>query len=273
MTQRHSTGCAPPQTAECFCCMAMEQIEVKKSNDYSVIRKSFLFDSSLSLKAKAVMAIIMTASDEDMDFSVNGLTRVSSDGRTSVISAMKELYENGYLERKQETDSQGRFVGCDYRVFEEKQHFGTNVYARNPTADNPTAEFQNPTIYNNNNRFLYNKNFSKETIFTLERNKENGTKEKEKSSLLGEIVSYLNERTGKHFRASSELTKRHINARIREGFSLQDFKSVIDAKVSCWGNDEKMREYLRPETLFGTKFESYLNATTNKHTNDLDDIF
>lgn len=74
-----------------------------------------------------------------------------------------------------------------------------------------------------------------------------------------EIIDYLNEKTGKAYKYSTETTQRHIRARIKEGFTLEDFKSVIDWKVSQWGSEEKMERYLRPQTLFGTKFESYLN--------------
>ena len=74
-----------------------------------------------------------------------------------------------------------------------------------------------------------------------------------------EIVDYLNEKAGTNFKSSTKATQSHINARWREGFRLEDFKRVIDIKVEDWGNDPRMRPYLRPETLFGTKFESYLN--------------
>lgn len=69
----------------------------------------------------------------------------------------------------------------------------------------------------------------------------------------------LNERCGTSFRANSEATKRLIRARWSEGFRVDDFRKVIDSKASEWGNDQKMRQYLRPQTLFGTKFEGYLN--------------
>ena len=42
---------------------------------------------------------------------------------------------------------------------------------------------------------------------------------------------------------------------------MDDFKRVIDTKVKQWLNDDNMRKYLRPETLFGTKFEAYLNES------------
>ena len=83
-----------------------------------------------------------------------------------------------------------------------------------------------------------------------------------------EIVQYLNQKTGKNFKSTSKATQRHIKARFTDGFVLDDFKQVIDKKCSDWLRDQKMKEYLRPETLFGTKFESYLNSktTTAKQT-------
>lgn len=81
------------------------------------------------------------------------------------------------------------------------------------------------------------------------------------SSDINEIIKYLNEKTNKNFKATTPKTKTLINARIKEGFAVDDFKIVINKKVNQWLNDNKMTAYLRPETLFGTKFESYLNET------------
>ena len=76
-----------------------------------------------------------------------------------------------------------------------------------------------------------------------------------------EIIEYLNSRCNTRYRANTDSTKKHINARLKEGFTVEDFKQVIDTKVAEWGKDAKMRKFLRPETLFGTKFESYLNQS------------
>ena len=93
--------------------------------------------------------------------------------------------------------------------------------------------------------------------------------EKQKSSNNGQfiadtkkIVDYLNEKAGKQYRASSNETYRPIFARLKEGYKIEDFKKVIDIKCSEWLNDEKMNVYLRPQTLFGSKFQSYLNQKT-----------
>lgn len=90
------------------------------------------------------------------------------------------------------------------------------------------------------------------------------------STVISEIIDYLNQKTGKHFRKSIANTARNINARIKEGFTVDDFKSVIDKKVIEWGKDERMKQYLRPQTLFGTKFESYLNQDLVEHKSQTD---
>lgn len=73
------------------------------------------------------------------------------------------------------------------------------------------------------------------------------------------IVDYLNEKTDSHYKATTPKTKQLVQARLKEGFSVDDFKTVIDKKTATWLNDNKMNKYLRPLTLFGTKFEDYLN--------------
>lgn len=78
------------------------------------------------------------------------------------------------------------------------------------------------------------------------------------------IVNYLNTVCNTNYRYSSEATKKKIRARLNEGFVEDDFYSVIDVKYAEWGKDSSMSKYLRPETLFGTKFESYLNQCPRK---------
>jgi uncharacterized phage protein (TIGR02220 family) len=100
-----------------------------------------------------------------------------------------------------------------------------------------------------------------------------------------EIINYLNQKAGTHYKHSTKKTKTCIHARLQEGFTIDDFKTVIDKKCAEWIGTE-WEKFLRPETLFGTKFESYLNAKVSKNSKpvntgypegadltDLDDIF
>lgn len=74
-----------------------------------------------------------------------------------------------------------------------------------------------------------------------------------------EIINYLNLKTNSTYRHTTKKNQTLIHARLNEGFVIDDFKKVIDIKCAEWLHDEKMNKYLRPETLFGTKFEGYLN--------------
>ena len=84
--------------------------------------------------------------------------------------------------------------------------------------------------------------------------------QKSQSDVYDEIIKYLNDKIGSHFKPTSKSTQRLINGRLSENYSIDDFKHVIDVKSLEWKNDSKMSKYLTPDTLFNaTKFEKYLN--------------
>ena len=84
-------------------------------------------------------------------------------------------------------------------------------------------------------------------------------------SIHSEIIDYLNSKAKSDYKHTTPKTKQLINARLNEKFTLENFKTVIDKKTKEWINDPKFCTYLRPETLFGTKFESYLNQKETKN--------
>ena len=78
-----------------------------------------------------------------------------------------------------------------------------------------------------------------------------------------QIIAHLNAKSNKQYRASSKATERLVKSRLREGYTLDDFKKVIDLKVRHWLDDSKWHKYLRPSTLFSaTHFENYLQEVT-----------
>lgn len=79
---------------------------------------------------------------------------------------------------------------------------------------------------------------------------------------LKAIIDHFNERCGTHYTYRNKAINGMVHARLSEGFTVDDFKRVIDTKASKWENDPKMRDYLRPKTLFSaSNFESYLNES------------
>ena len=77
------------------------------------------------------------------------------------------------------------------------------------------------------------------------------------------VIDYLNEKANTNFRIVDS-HKKFIKARYNEGYKTEEFFKVIDNKVSSWINDTKYSSYLRPSTLFGNKFDNYLNENVNK---------
>lgn len=94
-------------------------------------------------------------------------------------------------------------------------------------------------------------------------------KQRERKAQIEDVVDYMNAVCGTRYRASSKSTRESINARLADGFTVDDCKYVIDVKFDDWGNDPRMSAYLRPSTLFApSKFEGYLNQKKKTKVQD-----
>ena len=83
---------------------------------------------------------------------------------------------------------------------------------------------------------------------------------------IDHIIQYLNNKTGKRFNLKTTANRKLIQARLRDGYTVQDCYQVIDNQVKLWQYDPKMQAYLRPQTLFrASNFESYLNNAVKQH--------
>ena len=89
------------------------------------------------------------------------------------------------------------------------------------------------------------------------------------------VVAHLNAKTGASFRVTSQI-RTLIGDHLTDGYNQDDFMSVIDGMVSAWGHSDKMKANLRPSTLFGDKFDEYLNVSTKSSDSgsfDTDEFF
>ena len=112
-------------------------------------------------------------------------------------------------------------------------------------------------------------------VTPIEKEKEEEGDESRPKSVVGkpdsapvlEVIEYLNERVGSNFKTTTKASRQRVQARFNEGFTLDDFKRVIDTKAAAWLIDPEMAPYLRPDTLFSTKFEGYLNESIVRASN------
>ena len=161
--------------------------------------------------------------------------------KPTIIKALKELTEKGFIIRREETINNILFTR--YRA---NPAVFSSFFAGSKDSLPVVKEFSGG---------------SKETLPNKEIINNGDIQEKIKI-----IIAYLNEKAGMKYRSTSKSTTQHIHARLEEGFTVDDFKIVIDKKCAEWlGTD--FAQYLRPVTLFGTKFEAYLNAPEIKRRN------
>ena len=127
----------------------MSVIRTHKNKSFTIIDNRGMKDEKLSLKAKGLLAYLLTLPD-DWKIYVSELQKHSRDGRDSIRAAINELIENGYLKREETRDERGVFSGVEYHVYEsgiDAENPATeNPATENPKAENPKAE--NPSLLN-----------------------------------------------------------------------------------------------------------------------------
>lgn len=128
------------------------------------------------------------------------------------------------------------------------------------TQENPVGYdgIENETQETQVDNLGQNTHISYITNHTSNNHNSNNQLSSNKLELIKNIISYLNEKTNSKFKYTTKATQQKINARLNEGYHLDDFIDVIDKKYEEWLGTE-FEKYLCPETLFGTKFEKYLN--------------
>jgi len=179
-------------------------------------------------------------------------------GRGELIISQRKLAEkfgmnprtlNRYLElfqkdgqiRLEVNHQRTKIIVINYAKYQDYLPCSTAVTTSPTTAvtASPSAE---PTTHNRTNKQI---------------NKV--TKEQSNTYIAEEILRYLNELTGKHYKPV-ESSLKDIKARLSEGFTAEQCKTVIEKKCVEWANDPEMSKYLRPTTLFAAKhFQDYLN--------------
>ncbi len=219
---------------------------MKEANYYAIIPANVRYDEKLSDRAKLLYGEITALSNkEGYCWANNGhfaeLFKVS---KKSISRNIQELVERGYIVSK---------ILYENKVVTERRLYINNNYFT-PT-DKTVHTPMDKTVHTPMDKTVqYNNTSINNTSINI----------------YSRVIDYLNKKANTKYRATTKKTKDLIKARLNEGFVEEDFIKVIDNKVGEWINTD-MEKYLRPETLFGTKFEGYLNqresANNGKYNN------
>lgn len=212
------------------------ELEGVLENGYGIIPKKVMQDKDLSIQAKGVYSYLCSFSGKGNDSfpSRNKITHDLHISNNSLGKYLNELKGKRYIEVKQIKEN-GKFSNNIYKI----------CFAL-PLTKLPYTEITvSEDLYSNNNKDS-NNNINNIVY----------------RSTAKEIIDYLNQKTGKHYKYTETNIKK-IKTRFEESFTKEDFITVIDKKCEEWLNTD-YEKFLRPETLFGSKFEGYLNQKQYK---------
>lgn len=214
------------------------------------MKKYFIALDEMTLEEIDVWRLLCRYSNYDTDvagYTINQLV-VNSDKRLNlttqkVRTILKKFEKEGYI-KFLTSGSKGKESTLKLTI--KQQLFNNNT-------TNKTEQIQQVEELDNSN------------LTTKQQQSNNTTKKKEKdnNNIYSLVIDYLNRKASTNYRATTKNTQSFINARVKEGYTVEDFKKVIDSKSKDWLNTD-FEKYLRPSTLFGTKFENYLNEANKK---------
>lgn len=203
-------------------------------------------------------------------YSVEELSRKTNTDIDDLKNRMTRLREVGLIELKdnmifieEALNYTNQTVGAEKK---EKQRKKKKEKDKNKEDNCP------PDIEERNN-ILETRNQNIETINNINNNSRLLVRQEDKPNpalqdICYQVVNYLNNKTFKNFKPESKKTVDLIKLRLSEGYTLDDFYKVIDKMTQCWLSNGRLEEYLRPITLFGDKFEEYLEG--NWERNEVD---
>ena len=244
----------------------MDNTEIKFVRDtgFGQVKRSVMRDKSLSIEAKAIYAYFCGFAGNDTKAYPLRDTIVEELGISlkRYYKYLKELHDRNII-KIQTVKTQNGLKRNIYYINDCSSENSPEPCSQN---DHVVGSQNDHVVGSQNDHVVYKQGIITKNNIYSPLDSEPLLSKKDKREI---IVAYLNLKTNKNFKANSKKTMEHINARLAEGYSLKDFQKVIDNKVSDWINNPTMEIYLRPITLFNTKFESYLNqkGVSNAHKN------
>lgn len=193
-------------------------------------------------------------------YSLEELSRKTNTDIDELKDRMTRLREVGLIELK------GNMVYIEEALNYTNQTVGAEKkekQRKNKKKKDKNQEDICPPDIEERNNILETRNQSIETINNINNNSRLLVRQEDKPNpalqdICYQVVTYLNNKTFKNFKPGSKKTVDLIKLRLSEGYTLDDFYTVIDKMTQCWLSNGRLEEYLRPITLFGDKFEEYL---------------
>lgn len=231
--------------------------ENEQPNYYSILTANVRYDNNLKANEKLLFSEITALSNKYGYCTASNkyFSNLFQADERSIRRWISNLKQHGYIKMN--------------LITKDKEIIARRIYPMSGGGDRNVWGYGQKCPEGGDRNVLYNNTSNNNTSNNnnILSGKEPDPEEKENSEITQKtddipydrVIKYLNAKAGTNYRATNKATQRLIKARFNEGMTTKDFKKVIDNKCDDWLKDPKMCEYLRPATLFGSKFESYLN--------------
>ena len=243
---------------------------IHKEDNYVIVDKAFLLNEKISLKAKGLLALLLSYPD-NWQFYEAEIVQHAADKANSLSSGLKELIENGYIVRKLGKDETGKFKGYEYHIYEKpitEKPITEKPIMENPITENPITEkpiTENPVLLNNKdtkNKDTKNKN-----------TKNKNTKTASSPELASEFKEWYSKYP--HPRNEQQTMKNYINT--RKTYSAEQLMTALNNYLAEIEEQHTDKRYIKHSTNFVGQekaFVDYLNTPAQPvSTEETDDSY
>ena len=220
---------------------------IHKEDNYVIVDKAFLLNEKISLKAKGLLALMLSYPD-NWQFYKAEIVQHTTDKENSLNSGLKELIENGYIVRKQRKDENGKFEGYEYHVYEKPSTEKPST--ENPSTENPSTEkpsTENPILLNNKN--TKNKN-----------TKNKNTKTTPSPELVSEFKEWYSKYP--HPRNEQQTMKNYIKA--RKTYSAEQLMTALNNYLAEIEEQHTDKRYIKHSTNFVGQEQAFVDYLDTK---------
>lgn len=265
----------------------------KRVNPYSQIDNKMINDERLKAESLGVL-VYLISKPQDWTISMKQLQNRFNFGREKMQSVTKNLEECGYLIRVKPQNELGQFIGTSWDVTDEPTNGNSDGaktrQSEKPTVGKPVSQYTNKEYLTNKDintnkeenkisasaQVVSSSNADIKSLFlsagkTLDENSQYSEEKKEKKlpsmgrgavtdemPKVVQVIDYMNSVGCTKFRANTGNTAKMVLARYKEGYTIEDFKKVIDSRFKAWNGTDMMQHFC-PQTLFRpNNFEKYL---------------
>ena len=230
---------------------------IHKEDNYVIVDKAFLLNEKISLKAKGLLALLLSYPD-NWQFYEAEIVQHAADKANSLSSGLKELIENGYIVRKLGKDETGKFKGYEYHIYEKpitekpitEKPITEKPIMENPITENPITEkpiTENPVLLNNKdtkNKDTKNKN-----------TKNKNTKTASSPELASEFKEWYSKYP--HPRNEQQTMKNYIKA--RKTYSAEQLMTALNNYLAEIEEQHTDKRYIKHSTNFVGQEQAFVD--------------